>query len=122
MGSLRAVSRSEGLSARRWDALILGSGISALVAASRISMAGHRVLVVEEDRAQSAFPGLREPFFLAGPHDGGLVDACLRELAVPLIERRGIAEREVALQVVAPVRLLAAARVAGCVDLLHHLH
>ncbi len=35
--------------ARRWDALILGSGIPALVAAARIGAAGQRVLVVEEE-------------------------------------------------------------------------
>lgn len=102
MTALRSVSRSEGLSARRWDALILGSGISALTAASRIAMAGHRVLVLEEDRAQRAFPGLREPFFLAGARDQGLVDACLRELSLPLIERRRIQEQALSLQVVAP--------------------
>jgi len=100
MSALRPVSRSEGLSARRWDALILGSGVAGLVAASRLSMAGHRVLVVEEDRAQSSFTGLREPFFLAGTRDKGLVDACLREVGLPLIERRRIEEQALTLQVV----------------------
>jgi len=75
--------------------------VSALVAASRIAMPGHRVLVLEEDRAQSAFAGLREPFCLTGLRDRGPLDACLRELKLPLIDRRRIEEQEVALQLVA---------------------
>lgn len=101
MPGLRSASRSEGLSAKRWDALILGSGVSALVCASRVAATGRRVLVLEEDRAQNAFPGLREPFFLAGARDRGGVDACLRELALPLIDRRRIEDQHLALQVVA---------------------
>lgn len=100
--SLRSVSRQERLGARRWDALILGSGIHALVAAGRLGMAGHRVLVVEEDRARAVFPGLREPFFLAGTRDQGLLDTCLRELTLPLIERRRIENEHLSLQVVGP--------------------
>jgi hypothetical protein len=102
MPSLRSVSRSEGLGARRWDALIVGSGLASLVAASRLGKAGHRVLVVEEASAKAAFPGLREPFFLGGARDGGVIDGCLRELTLPLIERRRIEEQELALQVVSP--------------------
>lgn len=65
-------------------------------------MAGHRVLVAEEERARSVFPGLREPFFLAGARDHGLLDTCLRELTLPLIERRRIENEHLSLQVVGP--------------------
>ncbi len=102
MPALRAVSQAEGVRARRWDALIVGSGISALVAAARLGMAGHRVLVVEEDRAVAMFPGLREPFFLAGACDHGVLESCLRELTIPLIDRRRIEVQELAVQVVGP--------------------
>ena len=101
-GGLRSISRKERLGARRWDALILGSGIPALVAATRLGMAGHRVLVAEEDRTRTVFPGLREPFFLAGARDHGLLDTCLRELTLPLIERRRIENEHLSLQVIAP--------------------
>ena len=100
--ALRSVSREERLGARRWDALVLGSGIHALVAAARLGMAGHRVLLAEEDRAQALFPGLREPFFLAGTRDHGLLDTCLRELTLPLIERRRVEHEHLSLQVVGP--------------------
>ena len=99
---LRSISRQERLGSRRWDALILGSGIPALVAAARLGMAGHRVLVAEEDRTRTVFPGLREPFFLAGARDHGLLDTCLRELTLPLIERRRIENEHLSLQVIAP--------------------
>ncbi len=102
MAGPRTVSQTEGLRARRWDALILGSGVAALVAAARLGMAGHRVLLVEEDRAKICFPGLREPFFLAGAHDRGALDCCLRELTIPLIDRRRIQSHELALQLVGP--------------------
>ncbi len=92
--------------ARRWDAVVLGSGIRAMVAAARISAAGHRVLVVEES-ARSALPAaLREPFFLGGLRDGGVLDACLRLLTVPLIDRRRIEPERLAYQIAAdPYRL-----------------
>lgn len=98
----RSVSREERLGARRWDVLILGSGIHALVAAARLGMAGHRVLVAEEDRARNVFAGLREPFFLAGMRDQGLLDTCLKELTLPLIERRRIENEHLSLQVIGP--------------------
>lgn len=92
--------------ARRWDAVILGSGLRAMMAAARISAAGHRVLVVEES-ARSALPAaLREPFFLAGLRDGGVLDGCLRLLTVPLIDRRRIEPERLAYQIAAdPYRL-----------------
>jgi len=97
---------SEAPRARRWDALVLGSGLSALVAAARISSAGQRVLVVEEEARAVLPPALKEPFFLGGLRDQGLLDATLRALTVPLIDRRRIGNERLAYQVLAdPVRL-----------------
>lgn len=90
---------SEAPRARRWDALVLGSGLAALTAAARIGAAGQRVLMVEEDRRLTLPPALKEPFFLGGLRDEGAVDACLRALAVPLIDRRRIATERLAYQV-----------------------
>ncbi len=97
---------SQASRARRWDALVLGSGLAALTAAARIGAAGQRVLMVEEDRRLTLPPALKEPFFLGGLRDEGVVDACLRALAVPLIDRRRIATERLAYQVAAdPYRL-----------------
>lgn len=97
---------SEAPRARRWDALVLGSGLAALVAAARISAAGQRVLVVEEEARATLAPALKEPFFLAGLRDQGMLDATLRALTVPLIDRRRIGNERLAYQVLAdPVRL-----------------
>lgn len=97
---------SEAPRARRWDALILGSGVSALVAAARIGATGQRVLVVEEEARAKLPSALREPFFLAGLRDEGALDACLRVLTVPLIDRRRFAAERLAYQVAAdPYRL-----------------
>ncbi|MFK7894329.1 MAG: hypothetical protein AB8G23_00740 [Myxococcota bacterium] len=97
---------SEAPRARRWDALVLGSGISALIAAARIGAAGQRVLMVEEDKRLTLPPALKEPFFLGGLRDEGALDACLRALAVPLIDRRRIATERLAYQVASdPYRL-----------------
>lgn len=100
--TLRSVAREERLGARRWDVIILGSGIHAVVCAARLGMAGHRVLVVEEQRARDVFPGLREPFFLGGARDKGLLDTGLRELTLPLIERRRVETESLSLQIVGP--------------------
>ena len=106
MVEIPTLDPSEAMRARRWDALVLGSGVSALVAAARISAAGQRVLVVEEEARAVLPPALKEPFFLAGLRDQGLLDATLRALAVPLIDRRRIANERLAYQVLAdPVRL-----------------
>jgi hypothetical protein len=102
MPALRTVSREERLGARRWDAILLGSGVSSLVAAIRLGMAGHRVLVAEEGLAADAFPALREPFFLAGARDQGLLETVLKEVTMPLIERRRIDAERLALQMVGP--------------------
>ena len=102
MASLPSVAGAERLRARRWDALVLGSGIPALVAAARLGAAGHRVLVVEEDATRATHPALREPFFLAGACDGGALDLCLRELNIPLIDQRRISAERLAYQVISP--------------------
>lgn len=106
MAEIRTLDPSEAPRARRWDALVLGSGLSALVAAARICAAGHRVLVVEEERRAVLPPALKEPFFLSGFRDQGLLDATMRALGVPLIDRRRINAERLAYQVLAdPVRI-----------------
>ncbi len=102
MAGLPALPQAEHHRARRWDAIVLGSGISSLVAAIRLGLAGHRTLVVEEDRTAALHPALREPFCLTGVRDEGVVDLLLRDLKVPLIDQRRIANERVALQVVSP--------------------
>ena len=102
MGALPVVSKTVGPRARHWDVVVLGSGIAGLVAAARLGMAGQRVLIVEEAAAHDAFPGLREPFYLAGLRKTGVLNEVLRELGVPLIERRRLEPTARAFQVVAP--------------------
>jgi len=63
-------------------------------------MAGQRVLIVEEEAASSGFPGLREPFFLAGARGGGILEHGLRELTLSLIDRRRIEDEELSYQLV----------------------
>jgi hypothetical protein len=106
MVEIPLLDSSEAPRARRWDALILGSGIPALVAAARIGNAGQRVLVVEEEARTTLPAALREPFFLAGFRDEGILDASLRALTVPLIDRRRFAAERLAYQIAAdPYRL-----------------
>ena len=106
MVEIPTLDPSEAPRARRWDALVLGSGLSALVAAARISAAGQRVLVVEEEARATLPAALKEPFFLGGLRDQGLLDATLRALTVPLIDRRRIANERLAYQVLAdPIRV-----------------
>ncbi len=90
------------LRARRWDLLVLGSAIPGLVAGIRVAMAGHRVLVAEEDATARRPDLLREPFSLAGVQGGGFLDHALRALGLPLIERRRLEPREIAYQVLLP--------------------
>jgi len=87
--------------ARRWDVVVLGSALPGLVAAARLAVAGERVLILEEQAAAEMPRPAREPFFLAGAR-GGVLEACLRELSLPLIERRALEPDPVALQVVLP--------------------
>ncbi len=98
--SLPVVSSNEGARARRWDAVIVGSNIPALVLAARLGMAGQRVLIVEEEAARTGFSGLREPFYLAGARGGGILEHSLKELTLSLIDRRRIEDEEVSYQLV----------------------
>jgi len=102
MRRLPRVNDTARLRARRWDAIVLGSGVSALVAAARLGSRGQRVLVVEEDAARALHPALREPFFLAGSRGGGVLDACIRELSIPLLDRRRLGAERLAYQVTGP--------------------
>jgi hypothetical protein len=87
---------------RRWDAVILGSALPGLVAAARIGLTGARVLVVEEEAAAEAYPGLREPFWISGADKDGVLAACLRGLRVPLIDQRRFEPNPVAFQIALP--------------------
>jgi hypothetical protein len=87
---------------RRWDAVILGSALPGLVAAIRLGMRGLRVLILEEDAAAVAFPGMREPFMMAGNGSDGMLGFCLKELGIPLIDRRRIRTAFPAYQVALP--------------------
>jgi len=98
----RAAVSSAGLRVRRWDAVVLGSGLVGLVAATRLGMAGHRVLLVEEEAARALPDAIREPFFLAGANDGGALDQTLRALALPLIDRRRLVAEPLAFQLIGP--------------------
>ncbi len=88
--------------ARRWDALVLGSGLTGWVAAVRLAMSHLRVLVVEERDAARRPASLRTPFFLPATGTGGVLDACLHECALPLIERHRLAPQQPSYQVVLP--------------------
>jgi hypothetical protein len=106
MVEIPLLDSSEAPRARRWDALVLGSGVAALVAAARIGRSGQRVLVVEEEARTRLPPALREPAFLAGLRDEGVLDATLRLLSVPLIDRRRLVPERLAYQIAAdPYRL-----------------
>jgi hypothetical protein len=90
------------LRARRWDVVVLGSALPGLIAAVRLAMGRLRVLIVEEEIAARQPAIVREPFFLAGSAPGGVLDACLRALALPLIDRRKLVSEPIAYQVVLP--------------------
>jgi hypothetical protein len=98
----RALPKSASLRARRWDVLVLGGALGGLAAAVKLGRAGLRVCVVEEQEAARLPPFLREPFFLPGLAGGGPLDAALRELGLPLIERRDLEPDPVAFQVLLP--------------------
>jgi len=102
MRGIGTPSSTAGLRARRWDAIILGGALPGLIAAARLGMEGQRVLVVEEEAAARRHPALREPFHLAGGGSGGILDACLRTLTVPLIDRKKIESDPLAYQLVFP--------------------
>ena len=83
MAKLGRVSDAARLRARRWDAIVLGSGLPALITAARLGAAHHSVLVVEEDAARAQHPALREPFLLSGFRDEGALFHLLRTLNIP---------------------------------------
>ena len=87
---------------RRWDAVVLGSALPGLVAAIRLGMRGFRVLILEEDTAATAYPGMREPFMMAGSGSDGVLGSCLKALEIPLIDRRRIRAAFPAYQVALP--------------------
>lgn len=106
MRGVAEAAPSASLRARRWDVVILGGALPGLVAAARFGLDGLRVLVVEEESATRLYPGLREPFLITGNAGGGVLDACLKAITVPLIERRKLEPDPTAFQVVLPeVRL-----------------
>ena len=86
----------------RSDVLVLGSSLGGLVAATYLARAGLRTVLVEEDSLAKRPPLLREPFALSGLEAEGPGHRVLRELALPLIEQRRVAQRSVALQVLLP--------------------
>lgn len=102
MRELAGVPARSQTRARRWDAVVLGGALPGLVAATRIAIAGHRVLIVEEDGAARLPPVVREPFLLAGAASGGVLATVLRELRAPLIDIRRIEPDPLAFQVVLP--------------------
>jgi phytoene dehydrogenase-like protein len=102
MRSLPSVSAGSHLRARRWDAVVVGTALPGLVAAVRLCMHGARVLVLEEEQAAGAFPGLREPFHLTGAGGSSVLGTCLQALGSALIDRRRFDPDPVAYQVVLP--------------------
>lgn len=102
MRDVAAGSARSRVRARRWDVVVLGSALPGLIAAVRLAMGRLRVLIVEEEAAARLPAAVRDPFFLAGAASGGVLDACLRALALPLIDRRRLATEPIAYQVVLP--------------------
>ncbi len=102
MRGLPAISPKASLRTRRWDALVLGGATPGLVAAVLLGRSGARVLVVEEEAAARAYPGLREPFFITAAAADEVLGACLQALGVPLIDQRSIQAQPIAYQVVLP--------------------
>ena len=88
--------------ARRWDVVVLGSALPGLIAAIRLAMGRLRVLIVEEEAAARLPVAVREPFLLSGAAQGGVLDACLRALTLPLIDRRRLQPHPIAYQVILP--------------------
>ena len=102
MRGLAAIRPAQAPRLRRWDAVILGGALPGLVAGVRLAQRGVRVLVIEETCAAKGFFGLREPFLLPDAGPDGVVGTCLRELGVPLIDRRRLVPSDVALQIATP--------------------
>ncbi len=86
----------------RCDVLVLGSTLGALVAGTYLARTGLRVVLVEEAIHARRPALLREPFLLPGLEPAGPLDAVVRELAIPLLERRDLVHEPLALQLVLP--------------------
>lgn len=102
MAHLPTIDATGGYRTRRWDALVVGSGLASLVTAIRLGMAGHTTLVLEEEATHQGFAGLREPFFLPPVLRGNPLYEALDEIKLPLIERRRLEARPLAYQVAGP--------------------
>jgi hypothetical protein len=102
MRGLPVLDASDTIRVRRWDAVVLGGALPGLVAAVVLGMRGARVLILEEEAAVSGFAGLREPFLYTGAGEEGVLGSCLREIGIPLIDRRRIVTETLAYQVVLP--------------------
>ena len=90
------------MTTQRSDVLVLGSSLGGLVAATYLARAGLRVVLVEEECLAKRPPLLREPFALSGLESDGPAQRVMRELALPLIEQRRVAQQDVSLQVLLP--------------------
>src|SRR5258705_43031 len=86
----------------RSEVLVIGSWLGGLVAATYLARSGLRTVLIEEDPLARRPPLLREPFALSGLEIDGPAHRVFRELALPLIEQRSVAQRSVALQVLLP--------------------
>jgi hypothetical protein len=86
----------------RCDVLVLGSTLGALVAGTYLARTGLRVVLIEEEIHARRPALLREPFLLSGLETGGPLDSVVRELAIPLLERRDLVHDALALQLVLP--------------------
>jgi hypothetical protein len=98
----RGLPQAAALRARRWDVVMLGGALPGLAAAIRLAMGGLRILIVEEESAAKTPDFVREPFFLPGGFGDGIVDACLRSLGIPVIDRRELVASDLAYQVLLP--------------------
>lgn len=116
MRGLPTVEPASNTRVRRWDAVVVGAALPGLVAAARLGMAGHRVLVLEERAATEQPACLREPFFLGHMERDAVLGACLRALRIPLIDQRRVVPDPLALQVVLPEARLDVGEPALCVD------
>jgi len=97
----RTTPANPSLRTRRWDTVVLGTSLPGLIAAVVLGRRGARVLVLEE-RTTERFPGLREPFLMMGAGSSGILGSCLRDLALPLIERSRLESLSTSFQVVLP--------------------
>ena len=102
MRGLPVLDASDTIRVRRWDAVVLGGALPGLVMAVVLGMRRARVLILEEEAAVSGFAGLREPFLYTGVGNEGVLGSCLRDIGIPLIDRRRIVTQTLAYQVVLP--------------------